>query len=125
QAVAELREGPPDDDSDSRIVPPRKVFLFRVVMSLAIATLWPRFLLFALRQSPDHNKLAEQIDMNDATLRTNSAVDSNRTTVTAFALSSTLRARSPSDDGPTSGDALEQSRIPSVRPESDLTDRSS
>jgi len=52
EATADLRKAPAaDDDSDARMIPPLKVVLFRAVMSLAIGTLWPRFLIFVMRRS--------------------------------------------------------------------------
>src|SRR5262245_53572754 len=104
KAVVELREGPSaDDDSVSRIVPPGKVFLFRAVMSLAIATLWPRFVFFVMSQPQDHKMPStEHSNASDMTSRMNSAADSRQTTLTAFAFPSTSRARSESNNVPAS-----------------------
>jgi len=83
QAVAELREGPAAD-SHSRIVRPRK---------LAIVTLWPRFLFLATRQPAEHKIVStEHINVTEVTSRMSSAAESNRTTLTAFALTSNSRA---------------------------------
>lgn len=125
EAVVELREGPSaDDDSNSRIVPTGKVFLFRAVMSLAIATLWPRFVFFVVSK-PQHHKMpsTEHSNSRDMTSRMNSPA--SQTTLTAFALPSTSRARSEGNNVPESDDAsFPHPRLKSARPESDLTDRS-
>jgi len=127
EAVVELREGPSaDDDSNSRIVPTGKVFLFRAVMSLAIATLWPRFVFFVVSK-PQHHKMpsTEHSNSRDMTSRMNSAADSSQAAVTAFALPSTSHARSQGNNAPASDDAsFPQPRLKSARPGSDLTDRS-
>jgi hypothetical protein len=63
EAIADLREAPAaDDDSDTRTVSPRKVLLFRAVMSLAIILIWGRFLVLAMTRPPAHAIVPTETD---------------------------------------------------------------